>query len=267
MKRVTSPDEPPELTAFRRQNPSNTWDQMRNDGEGRVAYEVVRTKLNKGQGGLCAFCEVNIHDNDPLKCRVEHFHPKADTSTTHNWALSWENMLAVCMGGSQRHQTQPHTLEPLEENLSCDAYKDQMIQSGRLQEQCEGWIINPKDIPAFPRLFFIERSSGRLLPDEQQCANFDFENNLHPCTRSLVQHTIDMLNLNCDRLCEARLLVVWDIERNKKRMREQGLNPQKSLYELANRYFRQRWPGFFTTIRFCLGPAAEQYLTNTKFQG
>jgi len=59
---------------------------------------------------------------------------------------------------------------------------------------------------------------------------------------------------------------VWDIERNKKRLREQGVNPQQSLYELANRYLRQHWPAFFTTIRFCLGTAAEQRLTNTCYQ-
>ena len=263
VKRVKIPGEPQELTEFRRKYPSNSWEQMRSDGEGRVAYEIIRRTLNDGQGGLCAFCEVGIHDNEPLKCRVEHFHPKSDISATHNWALDWENMLAVCMGGSQRHQTSPYTLEPLEENLSCDAFKDKMIQSGRLHEQCEGWIINPKEMPAFPSLFFLERSTGRLLPDDEQCADIEFEGNHHACTRSLVQQTIDMLNLNCDRLCEARRRMVWDIERNKKRLREQGVNPQQSLYQLANRYLRQHWPAFFTTIRCCLGSAAERILTDT----
>jgi uncharacterized protein (TIGR02646 family) len=267
LKRVIEPVEPKELINFRTKYPTKTWEQMRDDGEGQIAYQVVRLTLINGQGGLCAFCEVGIHDNEPLKCRVEHFHPKADISAAHNWALDWENMLAACMGGSQRHLEQPYTLEPLEENLSCDAFKDKMIQSGRLQEQCEGWILTPKHIPAFPRLFFLERSTGRLIPDEEQCSNFQFEDNRHPCTYSLVQHSIDMLNLNCSRLCEARLRIVWNIERNKKRMREQGVTPELGLSELANRYLRQNWPAFFTTIRFCLGTVAEQYLTDTGFQG
>lgn len=267
LKANIKPDEPHELIDFRSKNPTGTWEQMRNDGDGQIAYAIVRRTLINGQGGLCAFCEVGIHDNEPLKCRVEHFHPKSDISSVHNWALDWKNMLAACMGGSQRHLEQPHTLEPLEENLSCDAFKDKMIQSGRLQEQCEGWILDPKHVPAFPSLLFLERSTGRLMPDEDQCSNVAFDNNQHPCAYSLVQHSIDMLNLNCNRLCEARLRVVWDIERNKKKMREQGIAPQLALGELANRYLRQHWPAFFTTIRFCLGTAAEQYLTDTGFQG
>lgn len=267
MKRITNPDEPQELKMFRVKNSSVTWEEVRNDGEGRCVYEIIRRTLYDAQCGLCAFCEIDIHASDPLKFRVEHFHPKADISTAHNWALDWENMLAVCMGGSQRHQSEPYTLEPLNRNLSCDAHKDRMIQSGHLQEQCEGWIINPKDMPAFPRLLLLERSTGRLVPDDEKCSGFEFECNHHLCTQSLVQHTIDMLNLNCSRLCKARQLVAWDIERNKKRMRQQGVSPQQGLQKLAKRYLRQEWPRFFTTIRFCLGTAAEQHLNVTRFQG
>lgn len=267
MKRVIRRAEPGELAAYRAANPANSWDQMRGDADGRTVYEVVRTQLIAGQGGLCSFCEIDIRANDPTRCRVEHFHPKSDTTTSHNWALDWQNMIAVCMGGSQRHQQPPHALEPLPENLSCDAHKDKMIQSRRLDEHCEGWIINPLDLPALPGLFFLEKGTGRLMPDEEACAGVGLPGNRHLNTQALVQSTIDMLNLNCDRLCQARLRLVWDIERNKKRLREQGANPQQSLRELAERYFRQRWPGFFTTIRFCLGAVAEQHLTDTGFQG
>lgn len=267
MKRVIRLDEPAELTGYRADNPVGTWEQMRADAAGREAYEAVRRKLLDGQGSLCGFCEIGLHDIDPLKCRVEHFHPKSDTSTAHNWALDWQNMIAVCMGGSQRHQQPPHALEPLPENLSCDAHKDQMIQTHRLDEHCEGWIINPLDLPAFPSLFFLEKSTGRLLPDEQACAGIALPGNKHRGTHELVQHTIDMLNLNCARLCEARLRVVWDIERNKKLLRERQVPADQALYRLAERYFRQSWPAFFTTIRFCLGTAAEQYLTDAGFQG
>lgn len=267
MKRVIRLDEPAELTGYRADNPVSTWEQMRGDATGRAAYEAVRLQLLNGQGGLCGFCEIGIHDIDPLKCRVEHFHPKSDTSTAHNWALDWQNMIAVCMGGSQRHQQPPHALEPLPENLSCDAHKDQMINTGRLVEHCEGWIIDPLDLPAFPSLFFLEKSTGRLLPDEQACASIALPGNKHPGTQELVQHTIDMLNLNCDRLCQARTRVLWDIEHSKKSLRLQNIRPEHALRTLAERYFRQPWPGFFTTIRFCLGTAAEQYLADIGFQG
>lgn len=267
MKRVEKPAEPAQLETYRIANPASTWEQMRADALGRTAYDITRAQLIGGQGGLCAFCEIDIRDNDSLKCRVEHFHPKSDTATAHNWALDWQNMLGVCMGGSQRYQQPPHALEPLPENLSCDAHKDQMIRTNRLAEQCEGWIINPVDLPASLCLFFLEKSTGCLLPDVDQCAVVNLPGNRYPSTLELVQHTIDMLNLNCDRLCQARRHVLWDIERNKKRLREQGVSSQQGLRDLAERYFRQRWPGFFTTIRLCLGAAAEQYLTDIGFQG
>jgi uncharacterized protein (TIGR02646 family) len=267
MKRVVRPAEAEQLTVYRTSQPTSTWDQMRADGQGRTAYEAIRVQLIAGQGGLCAFCELDIRDQDPLKCRVEHFHPKSDRSTAHNWALDWQNMLGVCMGGSQRYQQPPHALEPLPANLSCDAHKDQMITVNRLEEHCEGWIINPAELPAYPRLFFLEMSTGRFRPDEEGCGLVILPGNRYTTTIELVQNTIDMLNLNCDRLCQARLRVVWDVERNKKKLREQGVNPQQGLRNLAERYLRQRWPGFFTSIRFCLGTAAEQYLTDIGFQG
>jgi len=267
VKRVVRLDEPVELEQYRGSNPQSSWEQMRNDATGRVAYEAVRRQLLEGQGGLCGFCELGLHDHDPLKCRVEHFHPKSDTSTPHNWALDWQNVIVVCMGGSQRYLGPPHTLEPLPENLSCDAHKDQMIKAGRLTEQCEGWIVAPVDIPHCPCLFFLEKSTGRLEPDELACANVTFPDNRHASTEALVLHTITMLNLNCTRLCEARKRILWHIERSKKKLRDSGAHPDEALQALSERYFRQRWPAFFTTIRFCLGPAAEKYLADVEFQG
>ncbi|MCP5168805.1 MAG: TIGR02646 family protein [Hahellaceae bacterium] len=235
---------------------------------GPVAYDACRMKLLADQGGICAFCEMGIHDNDPLKCRVEHFHPKSDITPAHNWALDWDNLLGVCAGGSYKYGTAPHTQEPLSQNLSCDAHKDQMIQSGKLSEQCEGWILNPLDIMANPSLFVIEKSTGRLLPDTAQCATLPaWPNNRHADLQALVQNTIDMLNLNCDRLSQARLALVRDIEHNKKKQREQGFSPQQGLSNLAAHYFRQHWPQFFTTIRICLGAYAESHLASIAFQG
>lgn len=267
LKRVVRTAEPDELKAYREANPMFGWDEMRQDAEGRAVYDVIRPRLIEGQGAICAFCEIEIISLDPTHCRVEHFHPKSDRATPHNWALDWQNMIAICMGGSQRHHVLPYTKEPLPENLSCDAYKDKMIQSHRLEECCEGWIINPVALPAFPRLFFLEKSTGELLPDGQCCSEVSVEGNKHSTTQALVEHTINMLNLNCDRLCEARKSVLWNIERNKKRLRDAAKTPQQGMDELAGRFLQQRWPGFFTTIRFCLGAAAERYLQNNEYRG
>ncbi len=270
MKRVLRQAEPVELTAYRRAVPASTWDQLRNDAYfgGPAAYDATRGKLIADQGGICAFCEIDIRDDDPLKCRVEHFHPKSDVTPAHNWALDWNNLLGVCAGGSQKHAPAPYAHEPLTENLSCDAHKDRMVQTGRLREQCEGWILDPARLPATPSLFRLEKSTGRLLPDPVHCAAMPaWPENRLPDLEALVQHSIDMLNLNCDRLCEARLRVSRDIERNKKRQRDAGFSAEQGLSNLAVRYLRQRWPGFFTTIRLCLGEAAEAHLASIQFEG
>ncbi|WP_170948767.1 retron system putative HNH endonuclease [Pseudomonas sp. Irchel 3A7] len=270
MKDVPRKPEPVELTTYRNAAPESSWEQMRDNAlfDGPAAYTACRTQLISDQGGLCAFCEISIHENDPLKCRVEHFHPKADISPEHNWALDWNNLLAVCSGGSWKHAHAPYALEPLSENLSCDAHKDRMIQAGRLPLQCEGWIINPLHLPQLSLLFRLERSTGKLFPNEDACTNFGaWPDNQHQDVTELVQHTIEMLNLNCERLATARLIISREIERNKKRQRDAGFNAQQGLKNLAERYFRQRWPGFFTTIRLCLGTTADQHLTDHGYGG
>lgn len=270
MKRVLRQQEPDKLTCYRRDAPRSTWEQMKNDVKfgGSDVYNACRAQLIADQGGICAFCEIDIRANDSLKCRVEHFHPKSDSSEAYNWALDWDNLLGVCAGGSYKHVGVPYTQEPLTDNLSCDTHKDRMIQSGKLPVQCEGWIINPTELITSPCLFRLEKSTGKLLPDLVNCVVFTaWPGNQHSDVQSLVQHTIDMLNLNCDRLCNARLAIIRDIERNKKKQRDAGFSPQQGLGNLANRYLRQRWPGFFTTIRVCLGAAAETYLESLAFQG
>ncbi|MEA3332693.1 MAG: retron system putative HNH endonuclease [Pseudomonadota bacterium] len=271
MKRILKGAEPENLINYRNTNPDATWQEMQKDLSlnGQQASLDCRAQTISDQKGLCAFCEIDISGNNPLKCRIEHFHPKSDNTNQHNWALDWQNMLAVCNGGSRPEISDASFhMPPINENLSCDAHKDRMIQSGKLPENCEGWILNPLQLKAFPTLFRIEKSSGRITPDPASCMVCEpWSNNHHSNLENLVEHTITMLNLNCDRLKEARLKVIRNIEHNKKKQRQKGLSPKQGLENLAQRYFRKQWPGFFTTIYLCLGTAAETYLKNVSFQG
>jgi uncharacterized protein (TIGR02646 family) len=271
MKRVLKGCEPSILTEYRNAVPLSQWEEMKSNPHfgGQQGYQDCRTTLVSQQGGLCAYCEIDIGDNDPLKCRVEHFHPKSDVNTQHNWALDWQNMIAVCNGGSYQYiSADGFYLEPMNENLTCDAHKDRMIQSGKLLAQCDGWILNPVQLAAFPVLFILEKHTGKLLPNSVACsACLPFANNYYASVEALVQHTIDMLNLNCVRLTTARLLVVRDIENSKKKQRLAGFNSQQGLGNLAQRYFQYQWKAFFTTIRLCLGQSAEEYLQSIPFQG
>jgi uncharacterized protein (TIGR02646 family) len=270
VKRVLKGNEPARLQAFRAAQPQATWDQLKTDAHngGMDAYDDIRLATHLHQFGLCAYCEIDISDNNPLKSRVEHFHAKSHTGTPTNWALHWPNMLAVCAGGSYRHGAAPHTLEPIDKNLSCDAHKDRLIQQGKLPEACEGCVVDPLLLPATPSLFAINKTTGELRPDDTACASAPpWPNNQHANVKVLVEHTIAVLNLNCDRLCTARRLLIHDIERNKKKQRQAGHSPQQGLSLLAKRYLGKPWPGFFTTICLCLGPAADNHLQQAQYQG
>ncbi|MBF0551614.1 MAG: TIGR02646 family protein [Deltaproteobacteria bacterium] len=237
---------------------------MRNDPyfEGQEAYTQIRNQLLKDQGGICAYCEldISIRDNRPLKCRVEHFHSKSDSTPSKNWALDWNNLLAVCNGGSNP--------DVKVENLSCDAHKDRMIRKGKLSKACEGWILSPLQVNSFPNLFKVNHFSGKLEPDERACSEaLPIQPNTLGSTRELVQNTIDMLNLNCDRLCQERRILIRTIEQGKKEQRKKGFSPTECIENLCKRYFHFRWHQFFSTIRACLGQAAEKYLQKIDYNG
>lgn len=185
MKRICKSDEREELeelTVHRQENPSGDWRTLKN--ENRDLYEKIRSQCIEDQGCLCGFCEIQLPDT-PMGRRVEHFHPKSDKSPDHNWALDWNNMLAVCLGGCNQ----------------------------------------------------------------------------------LVENTIRVLNLNCDRLNEERRKVLFSIEHEKKKARKRNQRPSTFLSSLAERYFSEKWPRFFTTRRILLGKYAEDYLQSISFNG
>lgn len=67
MKRVLKQGEPIALTNYRNRVPRSTWPEMKDDAHfgGPIAYDACRAQLISDQGGLCAFCEIDIRDNDP----------------------------------------------------------------------------------------------------------------------------------------------------------------------------------------------------------
>lgn len=270
MKRVLKGNEPASLRTFRLAQPQATWDQLKNDTNngGMQGYVDIRLETNLNQSGICAYCEIDIRDNNPLQTRVEHFHAKSHTGTPTNWALHWPNLLAVCAGGSYRYGEAPYTLNPIKKNLSCDAHKDHLIQQGQLPLACEGWVIDPLLLPVTPSLFAINKLNGELRADETACANAPaWPNNQHADVKALVEQTIAVLNLNCDRLCAARRVVLHDIERNINKQRMAGQTTQQGMDLIAKRYLGKPWPGFFTTICLRLGDAADRYLQQVQYQG
>ncbi|MDR2892158.1 MAG: TIGR02646 family protein [Deltaproteobacteria bacterium] len=259
MKTLVKSPEPANLTAFRTANPDGTWDEMRHDALacGQEAVQDIYSQSILDQKGLCAYCECRIRTDDKLHRQIEHFHPKSDRSTDKNWDLDWQNMLAVCDGGSRAE-----TKHARQKNLSCDASKKNLVY--------DGVLLNPLAVPPFPNLFVVNRGTGKLKPDEKTCSGVIVLDNQYGTTEALVKNTIEILNLNCSRLSDLRLMVVEAIENQKAQYRKKGVVPKDALRELSGRYFSQHlpsWPEFFTTIRCCLGQAAEEYLRSIQYQG
>jgi uncharacterized protein (TIGR02646 family) len=287
MKACIKLEEPPTLVNYRVSCPNSTWKEMYDDPQngGMLAYRELKRQLVKGQRCLCAYCEISIAGGtsaeqlDAGKChqRVEHFHPKDDRTQPPNWALHWANLWAVCHGGSNwppdGEALDPATqLPPLKENLSCDAFKDQQIRSGTLNNPPEGWILSPHQVPPFPRLIAFE-SDGTPIPDAANCENTPVNGNRHPDTVSLVAATIRHLNLGCTRLKRNRSIVRGRLEKRIAALRQQnpGRAASEVLLQLARTMFSDDpstpWLAYFTFVRWRLDIAAEQRLKEIGYKG
>ena len=257
MKTIIKNACPPCLARYVAKFPDATWETMRNDAAngGNEAYAEVREHLVKDQKSLCAYCECGLREDAPHATRVEHFHPKSDTSSGHNWHLDWQNLLATCTGGEREGDA-----FPLPENMSCDASKKNIIHDGD--------ILNPLRLPSFPAAFCYDMRTGELVPNTKFCSEHPaLPGNTLSSTFELLQNTLRVLNLNCDRLCQARLKVSRYLEHQKKQFRERHIQASVALRSLAQRYFATQWPAYFTVLRHCLQPYAEEYLHSVHYQG
>ena len=81
----------------------------------------------------------------------------------------------------------------------------------------------------------------------------------------LAEQTINVLNLNCERLCKDRLEVLRFYNRQIKKYRE--MEDGAGLSKLSESVFRNRFPEFFTTWRSLLGKHAEKYLQSIAYNG
>jgi uncharacterized protein (TIGR02646 family) len=261
LKKVNKTSSPNALIQYVTDHPDDRWDDFRGHECG-TAYASLREQMIQDQGGLCGYCETTIAGLLEHKQRIEHFHAKSDTEIgVKNWDLDWQNIFAVCIGGSDSD----NDMHPLPENLSCDAYKEHAIGKSQLPVACEGYVINPLEMPAFPRLMDFDRRTGELKPDAEACAQVSLTGNNFHSTEALVANTIRVLNLNCDRLNQQRREVLFAFEREVKAARR--ANDVEIFQKLCSRWFSVRWPSFFTTRWALLRDHAEVYLTQIGYDG
>lgn len=272
MKTLLKSAPPNELTRFAAAFPTDDWDHdFRNysaaPNQPGHDYREIKKRLIEDQGGLCAYCEKRIAGLSADLQKVEHLHPKSDKSNPAiNWGLMWANIVAVCTGGEHDDKS----LHPLPRNLSCDSHKNHWLSKTARTSRLDAMLaalINPLQLAPFPCLFDFDKADGRLLPNEDVCAQVDAAAGLAPgTTREGLTITIETaLNLNCDRLRTERKLVLNEYNRAVAEARRR--NDVDFKAKLAERWFRNRWPSYFTTRRILLGRAAEAYLRGTAYRG
>jgi uncharacterized protein (TIGR02646 family) len=108
MHKLAYPQEPIDysngVAAFIQDNPQDTrtpakqWNDFRNEQD--EAYKSAREALSKNQGGLCAYCETGLSDNN---VQIEHIIPKSESSDTKDYTFDFNNLLLCCKGGTNKN--------------------------------------------------------------------------------------------------------------------------------------------------------------------
>lgn len=239
MKRIRRFSGPvPDLALYRRQAGSRaSWRNYRRRRAGKRRYAQLIDGLAALQHGLCGYCEIELLREDR---QVEHVNP---VSLQPSLQLSAGNMIASCRGGASNHPAVREDPQRFHLNQrSCGQAKGGVSPS---------LIRDPRILPAFPSLTRV-LMDGRIEADAPSCREMRIP-------RSVVEKTIDVLNLNVGRLQQARsdyrqLLV--------RQMDQYPSLPARKAW--AGRVLlpgpNGALPKFFTTSRSFFGPLGEQVL-------
>ena len=213
MKRVNKSIALPDLVAFVSDCKPVAWNDLRCYQSG-ILYESVRNRLFQDQNWLCAYCESKISDckSNKHNQRVEHFHSKSDQSNVrYDITFDWNNLIGVCLGGTEY---KVKGLFEMPENESCDVHKETIESKSVINSKnWHGVVLFPPNIPAEVYFFDFELSTGKIVPNVTVCNKAIIEPNKFKTTLQLVQNTIDVFNLNCRRLNEARREILYERER------------------------------------------------------
>lgn len=254
MKRVLKGAEPPRLAAYRQQTPTGTWEQCKNNQNRK---NEIHGRIKADQGNLCAYCEIDLRNGATATSdfRVEHFHPKSDQSTGHNWHIDWRNLLGCCHGGSQSHVVDAANRFTSPDH-SCDVSKS--------RDLLDHVILNPLNIPATPALFQFARANGEISVNQTACQSANV-----PLAKA--QATINYLQLDANRLRRLRKAVLDSLNHLLANRVANGQTAAQARRAIARAILRKdnngHWPAFFSSIRSYLGQAAEDQLASIGYQG
>lgn len=270
MKRVRRADEPDSFAQWRRANASADWKKLRRAHHHHL-YREVRDALLDAQRGLCAYCEQGLAAGNDQRgasepergpCEIEHFHPKRDRDSDHNWALDFDNLLACCKDEQTDLTSNP------QDGGNLDGEGPREVQSlprsephcGRKkgEQNLDALILHPANLPTTPTLWRV-RARGEIEVQTDACL-------LVGVDPAVAERTCDALGLNVQKLRDLRAALIDQLERQAEAAWD-GQSDETLLaayVALAERYLppdsRGRLHPFFTTLRCALGQAAEDWL-------
>ena len=224
------------------------WDGFRSHNAG-ASYSKLIEKLADIQHRLCGYCEINLIQLDR---QIEHVIPRADPQLGASKEVDITNMIACCKGGtssvfasSERIRDEDRYLEPVRGNVSCGQTKG---------DRNEVDFLDPRKLPALPSLTKV-LVNGRIEVDEEACKSEGI-----PAAR--VTHTIEILNLNAERLRLAREAWRNDLVERSGQIADPD-DPSKIdvwIRTVLTPDENGRLEQFFTTTRSYFGPLAERLL-------
>lgn len=182
--------EPEPLRRYREENPAGTWEQFcaAESGKDRGLAQL-REVLASAQRGLCAYCEINVHNASPNQ--VEHFVPRS----LGGEQLAVPNLLLCCNGANAPYMDRPG-MPAYGAHFSSDPEAGHTCGQAKGQLHPDGQILDPRSLPKRPVLFSVSRD-GVLSVNQVACA----QARIAP---ALAESTVSRLRLNDKRLTFAR---------------------------------------------------------------
>lgn len=245
MKRIrVLPDPTPGLAEYLDTVDNPSWEEFRAHNAGASLREL-RNALAQNQHGVCAYCEIELRES---RRQIEHVVPRSDETAGTQRALDVTNMVACCMGGTVpaaragESDGGDHYREPVPDNMSC----------GQAKENRNGdAFADPRELRAVPSLMSV-LDSGLIEVDVDACQ-------AEGVAPDRVTRTIDILNLNAERLQLAR--AKWWNDLIDESQHVQDAEAMGAWIQVVltpdedGRLLR-----FFTTSRCFFGPVAERIL-------
>ncbi|HHQ4456118.1 TPA: retron system putative HNH endonuclease [Aeromonas hydrophila] len=268
MKKIIKTISPKSFSDYAKNNPTADWVRFRGVRKGKP-YAELKAHVFTDQSKLCAYCEASLKNVTVNKLRLEHYHSKSDTSDpSKNWALTWNNIIGVCLGGSEQNQDDDalmcDNVYVTKENLSCDSHKAYLESTKKLSKDIEGFVLDPLDL-CEQSLFKYEIQTGKLIPNEDADNFYTPKVNNFSTLKELIENTLVVFNLNCDRLTDRRKAIFISYSRLIKNAKKRG--DTQIFKKMAENTFRNKWPSFFTTRRLIIGASAEKYLAENGYSG